>query len=290
MTKLLSPQTTNTDKSAFTLIELLVVIAIIAILAAILFPVFARARENARRSSCQSNLKQISLGMLQYMDDFDGTITPWRYDDPSKNVPRHTWVRLLNPYMKEYTVFHCPSDSRDPYGIWGGSNSAFFGNYQSFGSYGLNVNYLNPSVYNSATGCGPITQVKQSEIANSSETVMVADSKVLGNDTDGYSASSYIIESPAIATDDIRCGYFAGGGWGTGSSADNPARGGLPADSGSTGFFSPRHLEGGNVAFMDGHVKWFTPGRLAQGTNWSRTTPNASVAITNRPIYLWDTE
>src|SRR5438093_9492423 len=61
----------RSDRSGFTLIELLVVIAIIAILAAILFPVFGRARENARRSSCQSNLKQLSLGMLQYTQDYD---------------------------------------------------------------------------------------------------------------------------------------------------------------------------------------------------------------------------
>lgn len=58
--------------NAFTLIELLVVIAIIAILSAILFPVFGRARENARRSSCQSNLKQIGLGIMQYVQDYDG--------------------------------------------------------------------------------------------------------------------------------------------------------------------------------------------------------------------------
>src|SRR5471032_329947 len=63
---------TKTVKRGFTLIELLVVIAIIAILAAILFPVFARARENARRASCQSNLKQLTLGILQYTQDYDG--------------------------------------------------------------------------------------------------------------------------------------------------------------------------------------------------------------------------
>ena len=67
----LSPQTLHRRTTAFTLIELLVVIAIIAILAAILFPVFARARENARRSSCQSNLKQIALGIKQYTQDYD---------------------------------------------------------------------------------------------------------------------------------------------------------------------------------------------------------------------------
>ena len=119
-------------RGAFTLIELLVVIAIIAILAAILFPVFARARENARRASCISNLKQIGLGFAQYLQDYDG-IYPQPVPEENLaesgccwNAPaesdgsseasiaanphwRHTWPELLNPYVKSYQLYSCPS-------------------------------------------------------------------------------------------------------------------------------------------------------------------------------------
>ena len=102
----LSQATRPHTRPGFTLIELLVVIAIIAILAAILFPVFARARENARRSSCQSNLKQIALGFAQYSQDYD------------EKFPRHAnpdaltgWVVVLQPYLKSTQIFQCPSDS-----------------------------------------------------------------------------------------------------------------------------------------------------------------------------------
>ena len=94
-----------TRKSGFTLIELLVVIAIIAILAAILFPVFGRARENARRSSCQSNLKQIGLGILQYTQDYDERLVPARYNTD----PKIPWPDLLQPYIKSIQLFKCPS-------------------------------------------------------------------------------------------------------------------------------------------------------------------------------------
>jgi len=113
---------TSTKKSAFTLIELLVVIAIIAILAAILFPVFAQAREKARAITCVSNEKQIGLGILQYVQDYDETLP---YANIISNGIEQRWYNEINPYIKNgghYTtgasagrqtggggVFHCPS-------------------------------------------------------------------------------------------------------------------------------------------------------------------------------------
>ena len=96
------------QRGGFTLIELLVVIAIIAILAAILFPVFARARENARRASCQSNLRQIGLGFAQYVEDYNG-----RYPVALNNAaPLQDWASVqLQPYLKSTQIFGCPSDA-----------------------------------------------------------------------------------------------------------------------------------------------------------------------------------
>ena len=110
-------------KSAFTLIELLVVIAIIAILAAILFPVFGRARENARRSSCQSNLKQIGLGVLQYAQDYDEKL-------PSLNTGGSgTWRQIIQPYIKSAQLFKCPSNSSNSQNSAVGSYPALSTNY-----------------------------------------------------------------------------------------------------------------------------------------------------------------
>jgi prepilin-type N-terminal cleavage/methylation domain-containing protein/prepilin-type processing-associated H-X9-DG protein len=98
----------NRLQRAFTLIELLVVIAIIAILAAILFPVFAKAKERGNQSACLSNLRQIGIGIMNYAQDFDGIMPAVQYH----NVPRGTlpgWENDAYRYVKNWNVFHCPA-------------------------------------------------------------------------------------------------------------------------------------------------------------------------------------
>lgn len=126
---------------AFTLIELLVVIAIIAILAAILFPVFSQARESARKTQCISNMRQIGLAVNMYISDYDEKffIQPWPGGCPTNetgyfqhdpNQPRQHWATLLFPYIKNAGIFDCPSYEGEwyyaSYALWEcgrGSNS-----------------------------------------------------------------------------------------------------------------------------------------------------------------------
>jgi len=115
-------------RKGFTLIELLVVIAIIAILAAILFPVFARTRAKARQASCQSNLKQIGLAILMYIQDYDEQF-PGHTGGPSS---AWDWPVALVPYCKNAQIFHCPSADISGHMVIDGVDL----------SYGLNCYYL----------------------------------------------------------------------------------------------------------------------------------------------------
>ena len=124
-------------RRGFTLIELLVVIAIIAILAAILFPVFAKAREKARQTNCLSNVKQIMLSVLQYAQDYDETLPPYRWvqasmpsiwvdrDNWAAN-DRHFWLQSIYPYVNNLQVYFCPSSGWTPTTLSGGKMFAAY--------------------------------------------------------------------------------------------------------------------------------------------------------------------
>ena len=136
----------------FTLIELLVVIAIIAILAAILFPVFARARENARKANCQSNLKQISMALLQYAQDYDECL-PFLYQ--SVTSPRTGLIQITQPYIKSWQVHDCPSSDQ----------KTVVNDYLGHRSYGYHTGLMPQNA------CG----VSLSQIQRPAEIAMVAD-------------------------------------------------------------------------------------------------------------------
>jgi prepilin-type N-terminal cleavage/methylation domain-containing protein len=164
----LSTQTSQTsadqkkNRSGFTLIELLVVIAIIAILASILFPVFARARENARRASCLSNLKQIGLGIMQYSQDYDERLPQlgWTstdmqlWPDGSLSDARPWHVRIY-PYIKSVQVYNCPSASKK----WSGAPDTAI-------NYGANAPLMNWASGRSLA-----------EVSLPAQTLMIADSQ-----------------------------------------------------------------------------------------------------------------
>jgi len=129
-----------TRRGGFTLIELLVVIAIIAILAAILFPVFARAREKAKQASCQSNLKQLAIAVIMYAGDHDGQMPGYTYDA----VDGHGWwYKKLPPYIKNTQIMTCTTNN-----IW--HNPINYGPWQPLWSWTNNIS-INDTSHPSST-------------------------------------------------------------------------------------------------------------------------------------------
>lgn len=209
-------------RRGFTLIELLVVIAIIAILAAILFPVFARAREKARQSSCLSNVKQVSLAFLMYAQDYDEVMVLALMDNAGTpgNVygNRRYWQELIEPYMKSRQILRCPSDATPYYSGGGGAVQPFL-----LSSYGYNLNLLEgeASGGTSVIGmAGRMLAIQQSP----AQKVLLADSMSCG--------------AGGVAPTPVWTGDVNGFG-------DDVARAGYN-----------RHNDGVNVGYCDGHAKW----------------------------------
>lgn len=210
-------------KMGFTLIELLVVIAIIAILAAILFPVFARARENARRSSCQSNLKQIGLGLLQYSQDYDEAqpLTAFGGGGPSNYPTKYKWMDAIYPYVKSEQIFMCPSDTVS-------TNYRYAGNAPGQDLY-LWGSYTYNNAYYGYAGASPVG-VKLAAI-------------------EAPTTTAWILEQLNAA--DIELAW--------GNAAANPSVtmiGGINVLNPQFASKVPaRHLDTTNVLYCDGHVK-----------------------------------
>lgn len=195
-------------RTGFTLIELLVVIAIIAILAAILLPVFARARENARKATCQNNLKQIMSGIMQYVQDYDEN-WPYARWNGGTTLGLH-WMDSTAPYIKSRNVWRCPSAAQNvarDSGSWPAWNGTGGPNQSCY--YGWNEDAQN--------------NTKVSQCSNVATTYLVTD-----RGDDECFTSWYNWQGRAAYTIN-----------GNGQSVPGP------------------HMDGKNVGFADGHVKWF---------------------------------
>lgn len=205
-------------RRAFTLIELLVVIAIIAILAAILFPVFAKAREKARQSSCLSNLKQISLALVQYSSDYDEKYCINENAVTDANGRAVRWFEELQPYMKSEQLGLCPSMSNNVGGFQFDTRLHY-----ALQNYYYNDRSLGAIFERGGSGPSPIAAVQ-----DPAGTVFCAD------------ALNWPGEFQFVNVPDV--GFYIWNGYPLFATGQSDLLG--------------RHLDGYNVAFLDGHAKW----------------------------------
>jgi len=251
-------------RAGFTLIELLVVIAIIAILAAILFPVFAQARESARKASCQSNLKQIGLSFRMYAQDYDENYPYWNWGQSGLGGGnfQSLWYVATFPYVKNVQVYRCPSDVNSwgqatTDGYWWNvpkaqrlldapqfedpNKSADGAGENMFFSYGLNESFQSRGL-NQPT--------KDSSIAKPAETALVSDAQSpLSDFWDSDPNSTNILNLATRVTHANR----RGGEPPHGEKVWNPAWD-----------VYTRHGGGVNMSFADGHVKWLKADKVRQ--------------------------
>lgn len=263
------------QKHAFTLIELLVVIAIIGLLAAILFPVFGRARENAKRASCMSNMKQIGTGVMMYTQDWDERYPPNSYNDAQSgnwtiqtdpSMPgyqylsgntapgdhRITWMDIIYPQVRSLDVFRCPSVKDLVHASYG--YQAAYG-----GEIGNCQNYL------ISTSCPPArVTMRIPQINRPSEVIMITE----------YNGSPASVAPLAYFVLPVYISQAA--------HEISPYK--IPQ-------VAP-HLDGGNELYADGHVKWLNLTKMkAMQTGYGYWNPNNNTCQTATSAFcdpLWN--
>lgn len=295
---------------AFTLIELLVVIAIIAILAAILFPVFAQAKEAGKRTVCLSNFAQVSRGFMMYLNDHDdntphsnsGSINGpgWGFGRPD-----YVWGEVVLPYVKNFHVYRCPSDpnatdqglSKSPYEVPVPPNHPQISYYWlSRSNLGYNYDFLSPWVVSSANNyVGSIT-INSIMATNPAQTVLFVDSIWYRNTVTGKveGGGNWVVEAPCVrdsnglflspidqitvASNPLRWQNY-GTGWVV-KTAPGPPYSWL-----EFGGCWPFHTGRMNTMFLDGHIRNQSIGSLTEGCVVRR---NFAGPAFDGDKYLWD--
>lgn len=282
---------------AFTLIELLVVIAIIAILAAILFPVFAQAKVAAKKASDLSNTKQLGTATYTYMADNDDYLpiyfTPQfgciPTDPSAACIYRQMWQAHVYPYIKNFQMFTAPGESATNDKVKEYFNTSYGYNYGYLSSLCIAGDALAQSYGCAASDPSGQTQwfngISSTSVNRPANIVMFADNggkslsatSVLGsmvNPPDAWPASKYFY-GPTQVGWGLNCQTYFAAAYGTGKWGD-------------TDGWAPRYSDVGNVVYVDSHAKPMKTSALASGTNYNPAVSCTNLLVTDYSKYQWD--